>query len=123
MSKQERVVCAAVELYVIPVENWYASPFTHVFKVVNHEDYKEEELYSYLEILDEPVFGFITNKNRFVDPKEAMEIHLNTIMQLEKPFIELGDMGRRMLGIESIDEWNRIKEFYSRDHLLPEDLY
>lgn len=77
MSKQEKIVCAAVEVYVIPIENWYASPFTHIFKVVNHKDYKEEEIYSYLEILDEPVFGFITNKNRFVDPIEATEIAYN----------------------------------------------
>lgn len=95
MSKQEKIVCAAVEVYVIPIENWYASPFTHIFKVVNHKDYKEEEIYSYLEILDEPVFGFITNKNRFVDAEEALKI----------------------------TGWGNQLRFKDRKYLLPEDLY
>lgn len=140
MTKQERIVCAAVKAYVIPHENWYAEPFYHVFKVINHEDYKEEHIYRYLEVFvnPAPVFGFFTSKNRFVDAKEAMEIAVKSGQYPEKSDetltceITLGAVLRlpksnRCRRKENVKGWiSRLRYSRKQDdlrELKPEDLY
>ena len=77
MSKQERVVCAAVEV------NKYASNGKYlpmIFTGCYYEDIKESYLYKKdigIGAVAYIVDGFITNKNRFVDPVEATEIAYN----------------------------------------------
>lgn len=77
MSKQEKIVCAAVEFEtnsgkdIIMCLRHDGDP-----RVENHRfhlaDYGINEDENYNEVL-----GFITNKNRFVDPVEATEIAYN----------------------------------------------
>lgn len=93
--KQEKIVCAAVEV------NKYSSNGKYlpmVFAGCYYEDIKESYLYrkdigvgsvAYI------VEGFITNKNRFVDPYEALKI---------------SGIGNQL-------------RFQKRKYLLPEDLY
>lgn len=76
MSKQERVVCAAVKVSI--VKDGYEGS-----RVVKGIDYKSIHQDGLLSEITHPTYcnvfisGFITNKNRFVDPVEATEIAYN----------------------------------------------
>lgn len=76
MTKQERIVCAAVKV-VVTKEDYSG---THIFKGLSYEDIYDDGILRYVA---HPSFtnifrnGFITNHNRFVDPKNAFVIAVN----------------------------------------------
>lgn len=94
MSKQEKIVCAAI--YVMSVKDRYTG--SRVVKGVDYESIMEDGILSEIAhqtYCDMFIQGFITNKNRFVNPKEALEI---------------SGLGNQL-------------RFKDRKYLLPEDLY
>lgn len=144
MSKQEKIVCAAVEV------NKYGSNGKYlpmVFTGCYYKDIKESYLYRRdisIGAVAYIVDGFITSNNRFVDPVEAMKISVSNdnridksisreMERLKKEIAKLcGKRNRGQLGIElslnvlqaKYSELERsLNEFRYRDYLLPEDLY
>ena len=127
MSKQEKIVCAAI--YVMSVKDGYEG--THIVKGVNYEEINKDGL---LSEISHPTFcnafisGFITNKNRFVDPVEAMRIAVKAeqvggILWKKVEARMLNDCGfidRSKVKRKAIDE--TIKN-YLEFPLRPEDLY
>lgn len=95
MSKKEKIVCAAVEVNKYGCNGKY---LPMVFAGCYYDDIKKSFLYRKdmsIGAVAYVVDGFITNKNRFIDAKEALEIS----------------------GLK-----NQLR-FKDRDYLLPEDLY
>lgn len=94
MSKQEKVVCAAIRTIGTDgkCERCLISVGVDYHFIQEQEGY--ENIHDIESILSE-IRGFITNKNRFVDPAEALKI-----------------TGRG----------NQLR-FKDRKYLLPEDLY
>lgn len=110
MSKQEKIVCAAIQItFITDYGRKYTGEFTSAYYNDSHmaeqiNDFKNnlKDVFVEVELLeDETVKGFITNKldeagfPRFVSPEEALEI------------TGLGNQLR----------------FRDRKYLLPEDLY
>ena len=94
MSKQEKIVCAAIAVY--SVKDGYSG--TKIIKGINYESIIEDGLISEISHpTHQNIFirGFVTNKNNFVNPKDSL----------------------RMSGLK-----NQLR-FKDRDYLLPEDLY
>lgn len=94
MIKQEKIVCAAVKVYI--TNNNYSEPV-----VVAGVDYQTINASGLVSAVAHPTYcnmnhlGFITNENRFVDAKEALKI----------------------------TGWGNQLRFKDRKYLLPEDLY
>lgn len=86
MSKKERVVCAAVKVYI--TNDNYSEPV-----VVAGIDYQSINNSGLVSAVAHPTYcnmnrlGFVTNKNRFVDPAEALRIALDS-RQLGKEVVE-----------------------------------
>lgn len=94
MSKQEKIVCAAIKV-LIARDGYNGS---RIVKGVDYMSILEDKII--FEITDHYCgsvlnYGFVTNKNRFVDPREALEI---------------SGLGNQL-------------KFKDRKYLLPEDLY
>ena len=88
MSKQERVVCAAIRR----VGKGYLDRLSECIDIcLQYDDeYSTANYHSERDVgieFHEEVKGFITNKNRFVDPAEALRIALDS-KQLEKDVID-----------------------------------
>ncbi len=94
MSKQEKVVCAAIRTIGTDgkCERCLISVGVDYHFIQEQEGY--ENIHDIESILSE-IRGFITNKNRFVDPAEALKI----------------------------TGWGNQLRFKDRKYLLPEDLY
>lgn len=96
MGKQERVVCAAIKR----VGKGYLDRLSECIDIcLQYDDeYSTANYHSERDVgieFHEEVKGFITNKNRFVDAKEALKI----------------------------TGWGNQLRFKDRDYLLPEDIY
>lgn len=136
MSKQEKIVCAAVEIRVFNDVVEMCS--TVVVPCVDHDDgdpsvtidklnplLAEMWTLGRLEVLNK---GFITNKNRFVDPVEAMKIAVEADQvggifwqKVEARMLnDCGFIDRSKVKRKAIDE--TIKN-YLEFPLKPEDLY
>lgn len=127
MSKQEKIVCAAI--YVMSVKDGYEG--THIVKGVNYEEINKDGL---LSEISHPTFcnmfirGFVTNKNRFVDPVKAMKIAIEA-RQFE--YLVFKDLEVRLLKQQKFDTQAKISErlvkewidIVSERGLEPEDLY
>ena len=94
MSKQEKIVCGAITVTWLDDKRVRGSRFLGV----DYEKIQSNEFYELLydsEVILKEKRGFITSKNRFVDPEEALEI----------------------------TGWGNQLRFKDRKYLLPEDLY
>lgn len=143
MNKQEKVVCTAI--YVMNVRDDYKG--TRIVKGVNYEDIRGDGLVSEI---SHPIHcnmlinGFATNKNRFVDSKEAKKISVyndnrvdygiyKEMERLRKEIAKANNKRNRGdLSVELslnilMNKYSeleaKLNEFRSRDYLLPEDLY
>lgn len=127
MSKQEKIVCAAVKVCI--TNDNYSEPV-----VVAGIDYQAINNSGLLSAVEHPTYcnmnhlGFITNKNRFVDPVEAMRIAVKAeqvggILWKKVEARMLNDCGfidRSKVKRKAIDE--TIKNYLELP-LRPEDLY
>lgn len=76
MSKQEKVVCAAIKIEWFDGYRKGSTEFLGIDYKIIRTDAVYEMFFDDYKFLSE-VMGFITNKNRFVDPVEATEIAYN----------------------------------------------
>lgn len=144
MSKQERVVCAAVKVCI--TNDNYSEPV-----VVAGIDYQAINNSGLLSAVGHPTYcnmnhlGFITNKNRFVGAKEAMKIAIKSgqypdyelmkrkaleeighAKENEKHNESVGILGFRLYVADIPKLVARVKELdklLECNYLLPEDLY
>jgi len=127
MSKQEKIVCAAIK-FAIQKEDYKGE------KVVAGVDYKSIVDGGVLRYLTHPdatniwKLGFFTNANRFVDAREAVIIasHANQIHELTRlyaEYFEANDKGTHSYAKEKFSAYMDKLEEYKERGLKPEDLY
>ncbi len=127
MSKQEKIVCAAVEFEVDSGKDTIMClGYDNDPRVENHRfhlaDYSLNEDESYNETL-----GFITNRGRFVDPKEAMSIAINNNQIRELSNLYTRWIEWQLVGDERWKDvhecWREMRDKLENRELKPEDLY
>lgn len=116
MDKQEKIVCAAIRNWMGKSEN--------IVLYVEYPDHLTESLYQVGDIGYEK--GFVTNKNRFVDPVEAMKIAISAhqlIKMQEKIWDILSKLqNKENAQNETIEHQEIVMRFLDKE-LKPEDLY
>lgn len=131
MSKKEKIVCAAVRFEKEHVRTGIESNINVL--CVNYADENIEEARFRFEnnpyyFVNREIEGFITNKNRFVDQREAMKIALkaNQISSVEEVAIRVSrhkSLGNTSTARVEASALVSMVELYLARELKPEDLY
>ncbi len=131
MSKKEKIVCAAVRFEKEHVRTGIESNINVL--CVNYGDENIEEARFRFEnnsyyFVNREIEGFITNKNRFVDQREAMKIALkaNQISSVEEVAIRVShhkSLGNTSTARVEASALVSMVELYLARELKPEDLY
>ena len=131
MSEKEKIVCAAIQYnaWDICQEKYRDEPF--YICGLDYESIMESDAYIQCCILKSTINdkkGFITNKNRFVDAKEAMSIALKACQIQAVESIAMRAAHHRQLGNTSTARAEEsalvsMVELYLARELKPEDLY
>lgn len=123
-NKQERIVCAAIKVSL--VKDGYQG-----INIVTGVDYKSIVEGGLISEISHPTYcnifirGFITNKNRFVDPKEAADIALefDQVISVNKLWDAFGqaqeEVEKDLLQEKIYQKGSQILQ----EGLKPEDLY
>ena len=133
-DKQERIVCAAIKFFVESISG-DDDPYSEVLLCLNYDDeYAFEKRFELsgtgYYVASEEKRGFITNKNRFVDPKEAMGIAIGAgqilyLNELLDAYIN-DVIGSRVISPQArmiLNAWEHQRKMAECRELKSEDLY
>lgn len=134
MDKQERIYSAAIDVVygTDDTDGFNGRRFSEYALCINWNDEYVEQILFWIKKGGYKVYslknGFITNKNRFVDAKEAMEIAIDQdqILEINNCFYELtkanaNENFRKVK--ELLSKLQKLRIDYASRELKPEDLY